>query len=55
MLSYRIMRPGTASSICTSFIGYAMDLYFGMKGRVPGSMASVLALGITIVATFTGG
>ena len=54
-LDEALLAAGVSSSICMFFIGYAMGPYFGTKGWISGSMVLVLALGITIMATFTGG
>ena len=50
-----LMIAGISSSVCMFFIGYAMGPYFGTKGWISGSMVLALALGVTLVATFTGG
>ena len=50
-----LLAAGISSSICMFFIGYALGPYFGTKGWISGTMVLALALGITVVATFTGG
>ena len=46
---------GLVSSICMFFIGYYMGPYLGTKGWKSGLSILVMAMGITVIATFTGG
>ena len=50
-----LMVAGLASSACLFFIGYMMGPYLGTKSWISGVVVLSLALGITLVATFTGG
>ena len=49
------MYAGFTSSVCMFFVGYLMGPYLGTKGWFSGLMVLGLGLGITIIATFTGG
>lgn len=50
-----LMYAGFTSSVCMFFVGYLMGPYLGTKGWFSGLMVLGLGLGITIIATFTGG
>lgn len=54
-LDNALMVAGLSSSAFMFFIGYAMGPYLGTKGWISGSLILAMALGITIIATFTGG
>ena len=50
-----LMYAGVVSSVCMFFIGYYMGPYLGTKGWISGFSVLAMALGITLVASFTGG
>ena len=50
-----LMIAGFSSSICMFFVGYYLGPYLGTKGWFSGTMVLILAVGVTLVATFTGG